>query len=352
MIVNTTQCWCSVVLVVLVGLAAGGCGGEGSEVVAGLDGALVGDWLMIAGEPPEPTQGGQEMGAANLSVSDDGTIRLEVACADQWAEGTVHGANGDGRVIWTNWSVIVSQMPEPPLNEPIAFSYVRSGWRLTLEYDPQVSGAQWSNQPETYVKLHKNSRHVLEGEWFVAPADGQQENWDSQSFEMVSMERNCTLALLSYVDGSLNSTVSGRWRVSQEDHLLWKLPEGYRQCTFQTDGGWATLHFADEDLNINKCQQEFPDELARSWAGRAAGQALHLYFGSEGSYLLRIDGETVQTGNARTCCYGPLLFDHDGQLRWAQYELRVPGMTITQWHGGVAEQWVLLAPPPDPPALP
>lgn len=329
--------WSLVAVVAMATVVVAGCGGGGPAVVAGLDGGLVGQWLMLAGESVEVSEAGQQAGPVTITISANGTVRMEAERGDQWVEGNIDGEGGSGTIVWTNCSVTISQLSKPPMNEPIAFTYTRSGSRVTLQYSPEAAAVQGTSSSDVYVKLREIGPIMLIGQWIVAPPPAEQASWDGGDFEMVSMQRNGAMGLSTYVAGSPAGSTGGQWLASEENHVLWKLPEQYRQCTFETDGGWATLHFPDEDLTMFKCEHEFSENLAGSWTD---GQ--HSFrFRSEGDYTLQVDGQTVETGTARSCCYDYLLFDCDGQMRWAEFELAGDVLTINQWQAGLQQQWVL-----------
>ena len=152
--------------------------------------------------------------------------------------------------------------------------------------------------------------------------------------------RDGKMSVTSYEDGQEQSSQAGEWVASWENEVLWKLTEGCRQCSVETDGGYAILDFGDEQIEMHKRQHDFAEELANNWTGEVAGDDMLLHFGEDGGYRIEVNGEAVEAAGTRSCCYGWLLFDN-GQLRWAQYELSGLVLSISQWHEGIEEQWGL-----------
>ncbi len=327
---NTRQWWWIAVVVLSASVVMSGCGGGGPAVVAGLDGGLVGDWLFLADGGSEPAQDGEGATPVTMSISPQGQIRVDGGSGLEWLEGSVEGAYGSGTVVWTNCSVEISQISPPPLNEPIIFSYSLSGSRVTLEYAPEVAALQWGEGVETYVKLRDIGPIMLQGNWLVRPAPGQEESWDAGDFKMVWMARDGRLEVRSYAEGYEVGFEQGQWLASGEDDVLWQLPSAHRQASFETDAGYAILDFGDEEVWMQKREVEPAEGLAGNWSGDVGGEEYSLFIGA-----------ASEEGTVHSCWSGWLVFEGDEESWWAEYELSGGTLIVSKWDEGVEQQMTL-----------
>ena len=195
---------------------------------------------------------------------------------------------------------------------------------------------------ETYVKLREIGPIMLQGNWLLRPAPGQEESWDAGDFEMVWMARDGTLEVRSYAEGYEVGFEQGQWLASGEDDVLWQLPSVHRRASFETDAGYAILDFGDVEAWMQKREVELAEGLAGNWSGDVGGEEYALLIGATGQYGLTIDGAASEEGTVRSCCYGWLVFEGNEESWWAEYELSGGTLTVSKWDEGV-EQQIMLA---------
>ncbi len=339
----------------LVGLV--GCGGGGGGgVIAGLDPALVRDWLLIDEE--EVALQDTPDSVTTMKVTGNGTVVVTLCIevgedeyATEWVSGvgTADETEHTGTVTWTDHSEGFPIEEWEPLHIPIPFTYAIDGARLVMEQT--VVLADSVQMTTTWVRLSNTYPATLVGKWFIQEEQDSPEDWDSEKLVLVTMLGNGSGQYEEFWrEGEEQQSESGalHWRVSEENHMLLQPEDELVAFEYEYADGILTLGElgGSDTMDLRKRHVPLDPEMVGTWLitflGPAQEETILVTISAGGNYSATVESQVVESGTISSYYDGWMIVhvtwaldpEDDLEQRYMAYEIDGDDLAFTEWDEG------------------